>query len=66
MHACLVPLEKALLAGAKRWYRTSTRKEGQRGDNVSGTDWTDLGEFEFGFQASPYADDVATPMASRA
>ena len=49
MHAFLVPLEKTMPADAKPRYRTSTRKEGQRGDNVSGTNVTNLGEFEFSF-----------------
>jgi hypothetical protein len=33
---------------------------------VSGTDWSNKGEFTFSFWASLYADDAATPLASRA
>ena len=66
MQACLESLEKAMPADAKLRYRTNTRTEGKRGGKVSGTDWTNLGEFEFSFWASLYADDAATPMASRA
>jgi hypothetical protein len=65
MQACLESLKKAMPADAKLRCRTNTRTEGQRGGNVSGTDWTNLGEFEFSFWASPYADDAATSMASR-
>jgi hypothetical protein len=65
MQACLESLEKAMPADAKLRYRINKRTEGQRGGKVSGTDWTDLGEFEFSFWASLYADDAATPVASR-
>jgi hypothetical protein len=65
MQACLESLKKAMPADAKLRCRTNTRTEGQRGGNVSGTDWTNLGEFEFSFWASLYADDAATPMFSR-
>ena len=49
MDAFLVSLEKAMPADTRPRYRTSTRKEGRRGDNVSGTNWTNLGELEFSF-----------------
>ena len=52
-------------ADAKLRYRTNARTKGQTGGSVSGTDWTNLGEFEFSIWASFYADDTATPMASR-
>ena len=65
MQACSKSLEKAMPADAKLRDRTNTRTEGQTGGNVSGTDWTNLGEFEFSIWASLYTDDAATLMASR-
>jgi hypothetical protein len=52
-------------ADAKLQYRTNTRTAGHRFGSIYGTEWTNLGEFEFSFWASLYADDAATPMASR-
>ena len=40
--------------------------EGKNGGKISGTDWTNKGEFKFSFWASIYADDAAIPLASRA
>ena len=53
-------------AEAKLQYRTNTRTTGANGGHVSGTDWTNKGEFEFSFWASLYANDAATPLATRA
>lgn len=66
MQACLDSLESSMPADVKLEFRTNTRTQGQNGGNVSGTDWTNKGEFSFGFWASLYADDAATPTASRA
>ena len=51
---------------SKLEFRTNTRMEGKCGGKVSGTDWTNKGEFTFRFWASLYADDAASPLASRA
>jgi|AntAceMinimDraft_1070359.scaffolds.fasta_scaffold338991_1 hypothetical protein len=52
-HASLLGVSEEGLASGREAavprYRTNTRTEGQRGGEVSGTDWTNLGEFEFGF-----------------
>ena len=66
MQACLESLEKAMPADAKLQFQTNTRTEGKNGGHVSGTDWSNKGEFTFSFWASLYADDAATPLASRA
>jgi len=66
MQACLESLEGAVPDDVKLKFRTNTRMDGRNGGHVSGTDWTNKGEFEFGFWASLYADDAATPLASRA
>ena len=66
MQACLESLEGAMPDDVKLKFRTNTRMDGRNGGHVSGTDWTNKGEFEFGFWASLYADDAATPFASRA
>ena len=66
MQACLESLEGAMSDDVKLKFRTNTRMDGRNGGHVSGTDWTNKGEFEFGFWASLYADDAATPFASRA
>ena len=65
MQACLETLEKAMLEDSKLQFQTDTRV-GERGGKVSGTDWTNQGEFTFSFWASLYADDAAIPLASRA
>ena len=65
MQACLETLEKAMPEDSKLQFQTNTRI-GERGGKVSGTDWTNQGEFTFSFWASLYADDAATPVASRA
>jgi hypothetical protein len=65
MQPCLESLEKAMPADAKLLYRTNTRAEGQRGGELSGTDWTNMGEFEFNFWASLYAESAAKTMGSR-
>jgi hypothetical protein len=65
MQACLESLEKAMPADAKLKFRTNTRTEGKNGGHVSGTDYKNKGEFTFSFWASLYADDAATPLASR-
>jgi exonuclease III len=66
MQACLESLEEAMPADAKLQFQTNTRTEGRNGGHVSGTDWSNKGEFTFSFWASLYADDAATPLASRA
>jgi hypothetical protein len=65
MQACLESLNSAMPSNAKLEFRTNTRLQGKCGGNVSGTDWTNKGEFSFGFWASLYADDAATPASSR-
>ena len=65
MQACLESLEKAMPADAKLQFRTNTRTQGRNGGHVSGTDYKNKGEFTFSFWASLYADDAATPLASR-
>ena len=65
MQACLESLEKAMPANAKLKFRTNTRTDGKNGGHVSGTDYKNKGEFTFSFWASLYADDAATPLASR-
>jgi hypothetical protein len=65
MQACLESLEKAMPADAKLKFRTNTRTVGRNGGHVSGTNYTNKGEFTFSFWASLYADDAATPLASR-
>ena len=65
MQACLESLEKAMPADAKLKFRTNTRTEGRNGGHVSGTNYTNKGEFTFSFWASLYADDAATPFESR-
>ena len=55
----------AMPADVKLKYRTNTKTEGRNGGHVSGTDWTNKGEFELGFWASLYADDAALPPSSR-
>ena len=65
MQACLETLEKTMPEDSKLQFQTDTRT-GVRGGKVSGTDWTNQGEFTFSFWASLYADDAATPLASRA
>ena len=52
-------------ADVKLKYRTNTKTEGRNGGHVSGTDWTNKGEFEFSFWASLYADGAALPLSSR-
>ena len=52
-------------AATKLKFRTNTRTEGRNGGHVSGTDYTNKGEYTFSFWASLYADDAATPLASR-
>ena len=49
MQACLESLEKAMPANAKLKFRTNTRTEGKNGGHVSGTNYTNKGEFAFGF-----------------
>ena len=66
MQACLESLEKAMSEESKLKFRTNTRMEGKNGGKVSGTDWTNQGEFSFTFWASLYADDAACPLDSRA
>jgi hypothetical protein len=66
MQACLGSLEKAMPADAELQFQTNTRTEGRDGGDVPGTDWSNKGEFSFSFWASLYADDAATPLASRA
>ena len=66
MQACLESLEKAMPVESKLKFRTNTRMEGKNGGKVSGTDWTNQGEFTFSFWASLYADDAACPLDSRA
>ena len=51
---------------SKLKFRTNTRTKGKNGGKVSGTDWTNQGEFAFNFWASLYADDAACPFDSRA
>jgi len=63
MQACLVSLEQA---DAKLQFQTNTRTEGKNSGHVSGTDWSNKGEFMFSFWASLCADDAATPPTSRA
>jgi hypothetical protein len=65
MQACLESLEKAMPADAKLEFRTNTRTKGRNGGHVSGTNYMNKGEFTFGFWVSLYADDAATPQASR-
>ena len=65
MQACLESLEKAMPADAKLEFRTNTRTKGRNGGHVSGTNYMNKGEFTFSFWASLYADDAATPHASR-
>ena len=65
MQACLESLEKAMPADAKLKFQTNTRTEGKNCGHVSSTDYTNKGEFTFSFWASLYADDAATPLASR-
>ena len=65
MQACLETLEKTMPEDSKLQFQTDTRT-GERGGKVSGTDWPNQGEFTFSFWASLYADDAATPLASRA
>jgi len=65
MQACWESLEKAMPADVKLKYRTNTKTEGKNGGHVSSTVWTNLGEFEFSFWASLYADDAALPLSSR-
>ena len=52
-------------ADAKLKFRTNTQTEGEAGGHVSGTNYSNKGEFTFSFWASLYADDAATPLASR-
>jgi len=66
MQACLESLEQAMPADAKLQFQTSTRTQGKNGGHVSGTNWSNKGEFTFSFWASLYADDAANPLASRA
>ena len=66
MQACLESLERTMPEEAKLQFRTNTRMEGKNGGKISGTDWTNQGEFKFSFWASIYADDAAIPLASRA
>ena len=66
MQAFLESLEKAMPADARLQFQTNMRTEGKNGSHVSGTDWSNKDEFPFGFWASLYAGDAATPLASRA
>ena len=66
MKVCLESPERTITEKSKMHFRTNTRMEGENGGKVSGTDWTNQGEFEFSFWASLYADDAATPFATRA
>ena len=43
-------------ADAKLQFQTNTRTEGKNGGHVSGTDWSNKGEFSFSFWAALYAD----------
>ena len=52
MQACLESLEKAMPADAKLKFQTNTRTEGKNGGHVSGTNFTNKGEFTFNFWAS--------------
>ena len=65
MQACLESLEKVIPQDSKLEFRTDTRT-GKNGGELSGTDWTNQGEFTFSFWASLYADDAATAVTSRA
>ncbi len=65
MHACLESLEKAMPADAELKFRTNTRTEGESGGHVPGANYANKGEFAFSLWASLYADDAATPLASR-
>jgi hypothetical protein len=65
MQACLESLEENMPEGSKLKFRTNTRTEGRNSGKVSGTDWTNKGEFSFSFWASLYADDAACPLESR-
>ena len=40
---------KAMPADAKLQFQTNTRMEGKNGGHVSGTDWSNKGEFTFSF-----------------
>ena len=65
MKAFLESLEKVIPQDLKLEFRTNTRT-GKNRDKVSGTDWTNQGEFMFSFWASLYTDDAATAVTSRA
>jgi len=66
MQAFSESLEQAMPADAKLQFQTNTRTEGKNGGHVSGTNWSNKDEFTFSFWASLYADDEASPLASRA
>jgi hypothetical protein len=65
MQACLETLSDSWPAG-KLEFRTNTRTTGARGGKVSGTDWTNKGEFSFEIWCSLYADDAGVMHSSRA
>ncbi len=54
-----------MTADAKLKFRIKTRTEGKNGGHVFGTNYSNKSEFAFSFWASLYADDAATPLASR-
>mmetsp|Transcript_19451 Transcript_19451/g.44122 ORF Transcript_19451/g.44122 Transcript_19451/m.44122 type:complete len:211 (+) Transcript_19451:2233-2865(+) len=65
MQACLESVDKAMSKDAKLQFRSTTRTTRARGGQVTGTNYQNKGEYEFGIWASLYADDAATPFASR-
>ena len=65
MQACLETLGDTWPVG-KPEFRTNTRTTGVCGGKVSGTDWTNKGEFSFEIWCSLYADDAGVMCSSRA
>ena len=65
MQACLETLGDTWPVG-KLEFRTNTRTTGVNGGKVSGTDWTNKGEFSFEIWCSLYADDAGVMHSSRA
>ena len=65
MQAFFESLDKDMPKDAKLQFWANTRA-GKLCRKVPGINWTNQGEFTFSFWESLYADDAATPIASRA
>ncbi len=65
MQVFLESLEKAMPAHANPMFRSNIRTEGKSGGHVFGTNYINKGEFTSSCWAPLYADDAATPLASR-